>query len=85
MMKIVVAGNVSMNNAYPLGSEGVPKHFRQNTVSLMNLCFIANQGKHSVCTRKGTLVRHRRGKMGLLLEDSCEVLPHARRHACTHV
>ena len=58
MMKTVEARGVSVNNACPLRSEIVPKHFRLDTVSLINLCFTSEQGKRSDYTTKGNLVKH---------------------------
>jgi transposase len=58
MMKTVEAHGTSVNNACPLRSDIVPKHFRLDTVSLINLCFTEEQGKRGDYTTKGNLVKH---------------------------
>jgi len=58
MMKAVEARGASVNNACPLRREIIPKHFRLDTVSLINLCFTSEQGKRGDYTTKGNLVEH---------------------------
>jgi hypothetical protein len=58
MMKTVESHGTSVNNTCPLRSDIVPKHFRLDTVSLVNLCFTEEQGKRCDYTRKGNLVKH---------------------------
>jgi hypothetical protein len=58
MMKTIETHGESVNNACPLRSGIIPKHFRLDTVSLINLCFTAEQGRRSDYTTKGNLVKH---------------------------
>eukprot|EP00894_Picocystis_sp_ML_P003676 jgi/Pico_ML_1/54193/g4604.t1 len=57
-MKAVEARRASVNNAYPLRSEIIPKHLLLGTVSLINLCFTSEQGKRGDYTMKRNLVKH---------------------------
>jgi hypothetical protein len=58
MMKAVEARGAKVKNACPLRSEIIPKHFRLDTVSLINLCFTPKQGNRSDYTTDGNLVKH---------------------------
>lgn len=58
MMKAVEVRGATVNNACPLRSEIIPKHFRLDTVSLVNLCFTSQQGKRSYYKARGNLVKY---------------------------
>jgi len=58
MMKAVEARGATVNNVCPLRSEIIPKHFRLDTVSLVNLCFTKEHGIRSDYTTKGNLVKY---------------------------
>jgi len=58
MMKTVESRGASVNHVCPLRSKIIPKHFRLDTISLVNLCFTKEQGKRSDYTTKGNLVKH---------------------------
>ena len=58
MMKEVEARGASVNNACPLRSEIIPKHFRLDTTALISLCLTSAQGTRAEYTAKGNLVKH---------------------------
>ena len=47
----------SVYSVCPLRSSIVPKHFRLDTVTLINLCFTEEQGNSKEYTTKGNLVK----------------------------
>jgi transposase len=57
MMKSVELFGTSVYNVCPLRSSIVPKHFRLDTVSLVNLCFTKEQGNRQDYVSKGNLVK----------------------------
>ena len=57
MMKAVEERGAKVYNACPLRSAIIPKHFRLDTTSLINLCLTRSEGKRAEYMRRGNLVR----------------------------
>jgi hypothetical protein len=68
MMRAVEARGASVNSACPLRSEVIPKHFRVDTTSLIQLCLTAEHGTKSEYLTKGNLVRHQLRVWGLFFK-----------------
>eukprot|EP00835_Amoeboradix_gromovi_P006946 NODE_954_length_2799_cov_0.717037.p1 type:complete len:298 gc:universal NODE_954_length_2799_cov_0.717037:888-1781(+) len=52
MMKTIESYGTSVNNVCPLRSDIIPKNFRLDTVSLINVCFTKEQGKKEIILQK---------------------------------
>lgn len=57
MMNAVEGHGCTINSVFPLRSEIIPKHFRLDTVSLVNLLFTNDHGIKDDYTKKGNLVK----------------------------
>lgn len=58
MMKEIEKRGCAINNVFPLRSEIVPKHFRLDTASLIDLCFTKDKGSRKFYKTKGNLVKY---------------------------
>ena len=65
MMKAVVARGGMVYNACPLRSSIIPKHFRLDTQSLIELCLTKKHGKRRDFKADGNIVRHQAEIWGL--------------------
>jgi hypothetical protein len=57
MMKEIEKRGCTINNVFPLRSEIVPKHFRLDTASLIDLCFTKDNGTRRFYKTEGNLVK----------------------------
>lgn len=58
MMKEVEKRGCTLNNVFPLRNEIVPKYFRLDTASLIDLCFTKDNGSRTFYKTQGNLVKY---------------------------